>query len=227
MSTSTRKEELLLSERYSCCCCLNVVTGAFFVAIIGFTGCTFYLLAMILIQMTYNIVPAAFGLINYSFLLAAQLSKRPCFYLIFITMNVSQVCILSTFNTLRFWGWCFTPWSSFFWDWCCSWCPAFTSILLRRISKETHMQSSALKVGGDIFYAFEADDVDGWRPLHMKRRRHGILVTNRFSMQKCDNCEHLPVYSRNSDLHVCDMGRIPSLQICQRTASLLMSTYLE
>lgn len=87
-SASTRREELLVSERYSCCKCWNVVTGAFFIGVVGFVACTFYLLAMVLAQLTYNIVPAAFGLINYSFLLIAQFSKRACFYLIFIVINI-------------------------------------------------------------------------------------------------------------------------------------------
>lgn len=144
-STSAYREELLLSEKYSCCLCWNVVTGAFFIGIVGFVGCIFYLLSMALARLTYNIIPAAFGFINYSFLLVAQFSKRSYFYFIYITINVrirqSNLQIIYRFS--EFYS---IAELRCFWASCSILCLNFISTSLLDTSKGIHESNLVLKV---------------------------------------------------------------------------------
>jgi hypothetical protein len=119
----------LIAERYSCCFCWNVVTGAFFIGVLGFVACTFYLLAMVLAQLTYNIVPAAFGLINYSFLLIAQFTKRPCFYLVYIIINLLGMIFYTVVVVFLIFMLIYMP-------------PFYVQFVARNIERDTHTKFS-------------------------------------------------------------------------------------
>jgi hypothetical protein len=65
----------------------NVRTGSFFIGIFGFSISLFFLLAMTLAH--YNAIPAVIGMITYSFLIFAEFTGKPGFYLAFIGINVN------------------------------------------------------------------------------------------------------------------------------------------